>query len=170
MSPRAWRNAMLIGLSMWAIVIVTIISCAPAMAATSGRPDPLAVAQTAWKGSPCTNRIRVYWDATLSLRKRAGEASGIIDDGFGNWSLNSCDVAFDPIYYHKSTYVEKLEMQLHEAGHLAMNRHVSTRGFIMSEDHSGCKPLCYLFPVNNAVAAEVRAATVHHRHKKRTHR
>lgn len=141
MSPRAWLYGLLVSLTMWAVVFAAIF----AVAAHSAVRDTIAVAQTAWRGSPCTNRIRVYWDHSVYTRYGyLGVASGIQGDMAQSWRRVSCDVALDPVYWGHSGYYARLSVILHEAGHLAGVAH--TPEGLMSPDHHGCTPMCRYFP------------------------
>lgn len=119
---------------------LSLLSASPAHAATR---DPITVAQTAWHGSPCTNRLSVYWDHSIFTRYGyVGMAEGVTS--FEPFKLNSCDVAIDPAYWGHNGYYERLTVILHEAGHLAGKQH--TKNGIMSPDHHGCAPVCQYFP------------------------
>lgn len=125
-----------------ALLAMPALLLAPAAQAT---PDPIAVAQTAWSGSPCTNRIRVYWDHGITAYGFVGVASGIQVNPGGTWQRISCDVVLDPVYWGHNGYYERLAVILHEAGHLSGGPGHLTVG-IMTPDHHACWPLCYLFP------------------------
>jgi hypothetical protein len=139
LSPRAWLRGLLLALAMWAIVFAAIF----AVAGRCSVRDPIAIAQTAWRGSPCTNRIRVYWDHAVFTRQGfVGVASGVVS--FAPFRLRSCDVALDPVYWGHTGYYARLAVILHEAGHLAGRDH--TPEGLMSPDHHGCTPMCRYFP------------------------
>lgn len=129
-------------------------------AATPHHKDPLAVAQTAWRGSPCTGKISIIWTHSVVTNDHVAEAMGINIEPDGSWHRDPahlCQIAIDPVYYHAAGYDEKLAIDLHEAGHLAHGpAHHPGEGWIMSADHSGCKPLCRLFPIHVAAATYSR--------------
>lgn len=139
MSPRAWFYALALSALLWATLWLGTAPAAPL-----GQPWQLAAVQTAWQWSPCTNRIRVYWDPTLAAHSRAGEASGIRFGADGaSWQRVSCDIALDPAYWMTIGRAQRAKILLHEAGHLAgYVAHSEDRRDVMFLTSSGCRPFC----------------------------
>lgn len=124
-------------LALWALLIVL---CLLASSAQASVIDPLAVANKAWPGSPCAGKLRMTFDATLSLAGEAGNAIGVLVGDDGSYTTQSCDFAVDPAYWGKATPRERCQIAAHEAGHLAGLHHSLTG--VMREDHSGWYAPC----------------------------
>lgn len=116
-------------LALWALLAAWCLSASTAQAATL---DPLAVANNAWPGSPCTGKLQITLDVTLALRGRAGEAVGV--------ARGDCEFSVDPVYWAKATPQERCQIAAHEAGHLAGLGHSLTG--VMRPDHSGFYAPC----------------------------
>lgn len=98
--------------------------------------DPLAVANSAWPGSPCAGQLDMEFDATLlPLSGLVGRAVGIIVEPDDTYDRISCEFTVDAGYWATASTYERCAVAAHEAGHLAGLHHSDTG--VMREDHAG---------------------------------
>ncbi len=109
--------------------------------AAAGAADPVAVANAAWPGSPCTGQLVITFDPAVGARGHGEEAVGIIAHPDRPWELRTCDLLVDPVSWAHADPEARCLVLVHGAGHLDGRDHAE-RGVMAATPERGSVPAC----------------------------
>lgn len=124
-------------LACWTCLAVVALRATTAVAASL---DFQAIAAADAPDSPCANKVVLHLDPHLTGSGLDGLAVGILIAPDDSWTLQSCDIAVDPVQWAASSRYEDCRVYLHESLHLAGLRHSDTG--VMRPDHDAWVPEC----------------------------